>query len=187
MPRVHDLTLSVADILGRPGELREFELTAVVPGVQTALARLDDVPIEAPLRAESVTDGILFTGTVTASARLTCARCLETFGEEVGLELCELYVPEGRELAEDEDAYRFVDTDIDLEPMLRDAIALALPLNPLHADDCKGLCAHCGADLNAGSCDCVDDAPDPRWAALSSLRDKLESQPVTGAAHPQEN
>jgi uncharacterized protein len=92
----------------------------------------------------------------------------------VEVEVCELYTAPGHE-AED-DAYRVGGTEIDLEPMLRDALTLALPLNPVCREDCAGLCAHCGKDLNEGACDCVEDTTDPRWEALASLRAKLESQ-----------
>jgi uncharacterized protein len=57
--------------------------------------------------------------------------------------------------------------------MLRDALALELPLNPLCRADCKGYCPRCGADLNAGACDCTDEEIDLRWAELAVLREKL--------------
>jgi uncharacterized protein len=57
--------------------------------------------------------------------------------------------------------------------MLRDAVTLALPLRPLCREDCKGLCARCGNDLNAGPCDCGGDDIDPRWEALAALRERL--------------
>jgi DUF177 domain-containing protein len=59
--------------------------------------------------------------------------------------------------------------------MMRDSVGLALPLNPLCRDDCAGLCARCGKDLNEGACECVDDDIDPRWDALAALRERLES------------
>jgi uncharacterized protein len=56
-----------------------------------------------------------------------------------------------------------------LRPLVRDALLLELPLAPLCRPDCRGLCARCGADLNAGPCSCVADR-DPRWGALDALR-----------------
>jgi uncharacterized protein len=119
-----------------------------------------------------VIEGVLVTGRVEGRSALQCARCLGDFGQELSLSVCELFAAPGHP-AED-DVYRIAHTDIDLEPMLRDAIMLALPLNPLCHPDCKGLCARCGKDLNEGACGCTDDDSDPRWAALSELRARLE-------------
>ena len=58
---------------------------------------------------------------------------------------------------------------IDLEPMVRDALLLELPLAPLCNPDCAGLCATCGANHNLTRCECVTSEIDPRWAALRSL------------------
>jgi uncharacterized protein len=170
---VQDLTYSVADLLDRPGEYREFSVQPVLSGIGTALARLQAKPIRGDLRAESVVEGVLVTGPLSGTMDLRCARCLRPFEGDVSLELLELFVRPGHERPEDEDAYRVTGKEIHLEPMLRDAIALALPLNPLCREDCAGLCAQCGRDLNEGSCDCRTEEIDPRWAELASIKDKL--------------
>ncbi|MGH2750266.1 MAG: YceD family protein [Actinomycetota bacterium] len=172
---MQDLRLSVAELLGRPGEYRDIAVRRPLRGVATALARLGDEGIEGDLRIESVIEGVLVTGRVRGDAVLQCARCLEEFDTEVGLRVCELYAGPGHEASDDEDAYQVEGMEIDLEPMVRDAVTLALPLNPLCREDCKGLCASCGADLNQGACDCKQDDFDPRWAALSDLRERLEN------------
>lgn len=169
-----ELTVSVADILGRPGVYRELRLDAEVPGVSTALARLVPAPAHAELRAESVVEGILVTGTVEADATLECARCLKEFGSDVTVDVCELFVAPGHEESADEDAYRVAGQELDLEPMVRDALVLALPLNPVCEAACKGLCARCGKDLSGGPCDCSEDDVDPRWAELATLKDRLK-------------
>jgi uncharacterized protein len=170
---VHDLTVSVADILGRPGHHRDVDIASRLEGVGTVLARLGDQPLEGRLRAESVVEGVLITGNLEGAAVVRCARCLKEFESGVALDLCELFVAPGR--LPDEDAYEISGTDVELEPMLRDAATLALPLNPVCRPDCRGLCARCGQDLNAGTCDCVDDDVDPRWAALTMIKDRLEA------------
>jgi uncharacterized protein len=172
---VRDFTASVAEILGKPGHYRDIKVSRPLPGVRTHLARLDGSPLTGDLRAESVVEGILMTGRVEGRVQLTCARCLEDFEASLSADLCELFVAPGHEVPEGEETYEVKGLEIDLEPMLRDALTLSLPLNPLHAEDCKGLCAHCGKDLNAGECSCVEDDVDPRWAALEGLRDKLEA------------
>ena len=75
------------------------------------------------------------------------------------------------ESAEPDDEELSLDGDLlDLEPVLRDAVVLALPMSPLCQEDCPGLCVQCGVRLaDAGPAHRHEDAPDPRWAALSSL------------------
>ncbi len=171
-----DWNVSVAEILGRPGEYRDVSIVEPVTGIRTTLARLEETPVQAHLRAESVVEGVLITGRVHGRATLACARCLTDVHEDVDLEVCELFVSPGTELPEGEDAYELAGNEVRLEPMVRDAIALELPLNPLCEESCKGICARCGMDLNAGSCSCVDEDVDPRWAALDALKHRLETR-----------
>ncbi|HEV2754642.1 MAG TPA: DUF177 domain-containing protein [Actinomycetota bacterium] len=176
-------TYSVIDILGRPGEYRDVRIAAPLPGAATALARVASSPVEAALRAESVVEGILVTGSARADVTLECSRCLTEFQSDITVSVCELFTGPGHE--GEEDSYEVTGTEIDLEPMLRDAIVLDLPLNPVCSLDCKGYCAGCGQNLNAsgrlggraeneGECTCAPDDVDPRWAGLEALRTKLD-------------
>jgi uncharacterized protein len=61
-----------------------------------------------------------------------------------------------------------------LEDALREQVLLALPLKVICREDCRGLCPHCGTNLNIGQCSCAEPAEDPRWAALKDIRSKLE-------------
>ncbi|MDP9222782.1 MAG: DUF177 domain-containing protein [Actinomycetota bacterium] len=170
---MHELTISVSELLGRPGDYRDLAVAAPVPGVATALSHIEQKPVHADLRLESVVEGILVTGNVRAPMVLECARCLQRFASSLSVGLCELFVVREGGGGIDDDAYLVSGSDIDLEPMLRDALALELPLNPLCREDCRGYCPHCGADLNAGACDCAQEDVDPRWAELSVLRARL--------------
>lgn len=171
---VGDLKVSVAEILGRPGEYRDVRVASELEGVETALARLDPHEVRGDLRAESVVEGILVTGRVEARTALECSRCLESFSGDVQVEVCEMFVAPGHEGADD-DAYPVTGTEVDLEPMLRDAVTLALPLKPLCREACEGLCPTCGKRRDEGPCECREDETDPRWAALSALREQLEN------------
>jgi uncharacterized protein len=81
-----------------------------------------------------------------------------------------------REIQEGEaETVSYIDEEIDLEPILREQLILALPYAPLCREACKGLCARCGNDLNEGPCSCPAEAPDPevkpdRWAALRDIK-----------------
>ncbi len=138
------------------------------------LASVGETPIEAHLRADSVVEGILVSGSVEAGARLQCARCLRAFSSGLSVKVCELFADGPGRPAED-DAYAADGEVIDLEPMLRDALTLALPLRPLCREACAGLCGGCGQDLNDAPCGCAHEELDPRWAGLSALRDKLNN------------
>lgn len=165
--------VSVAEILGRPGEYRDVPIAQSLEGVEMALAHLEARPLTGTLRLESVVEGVLVTGSVAGRVGLECARCLTAFTAPLEVQVCELFAAPGHE--GDPDAYRVAGSEIDLEPMLRDAAGLELPLNPLCQPECAGLCARCGKDLNQGACGCVEESSDPRWDALSELRARLES------------
>ena len=70
---------------------------------------------------------------------------------------------------EDDEVSTLQDDLVDLEPLLRDAVVLALPFQPLCRDDCPGLCTECGARLADDPDHAHDAAIDPRWAALAEL------------------
>lgn len=165
--------LSVAEILGHPGRLQEFEISGVLAGITNPLGGISTRPVVADLRAESVVEGILVTGTVSARADMSCARCLEPLESDLSLSVCELFAGAGHEPPPDEDAYEVQGLEVDLAPMLRDALALALPLSPVCSEGCAGLCGRCGQNLNEGACGCSDEEVDPRWAGLEQVREKL--------------
>ena len=170
---MQDLKVSVVEILGKPGANRHISITKPLDGVRVGLARLEPGPVAAELTLESVVEGVLVTGPVAGDVQCSCARCLTEFRAAVEVEVCELYAGPGH-LEEEEDVYRIKGEEIDLEPMLRDELTLALPLNPLCRADCKGICARCGRELNDGACNCTEDTSDPRWAALDEVRARLE-------------
>jgi uncharacterized protein len=170
--RLSQLKVSVAEILNRPGEYRDLDLRPAFEDVRTELAHLGTGPLDTRLKAESVVEGILVSGRVAGTASLRCARCLKDFDGSVSLDVCELFTTPGHELPEEE-AYKVQGMEIDLGPMLRDALVLALPLNPVCDEACMGLCAGCGKNLNHGECECEETGIDPRWAGLTALREKL--------------
>jgi len=118
---------------------------------------------------EAISGGVVATGHVTGRWRGQCRRCATAVGGPIDVIVKERCI-EGV-TSEDDEAYPLEGDLVDLGPVVRDAIVLELPLAPLCKEDCQGLCASCGADLNAGACDC--EAPiDPRWATLDVLRDQ---------------
>lgn len=140
-----------------------LDLVAVEPGT----------PVELDLQLQAVSEGVLVTGTADAETVGECVRCLDDAHGHVHVDLTELYAYPASATDETTDAdelYRVVDERIDLEPALRDAIGLALPLQPVCSDDCLGLCAECGVKLADAEPGHGHEQIDPRWAKLAQLR-----------------
>jgi uncharacterized protein len=125
-------------------------------------------------------DGVLATGTASARVVGECVRCLDVLDDTVVVDLQELYVydpigaGDGAEEDGEEDELPALEDDLlDLEPVLRDAVVLALPLNPVCDPECPGLCPECGARLADDPDHTHGDPIDPRWASLSRLTQNL--------------
>ena len=116
-------------------------------------------------------EGVLVTGTAQAALAGECARCLEPISDEVEVRFQELFVYDDKDVDPDEEleVSTLQDDLVDLEPLLRDAVVLALPFQPLCTDDCPGLCPECGARLADDPDHAHDAAIDPRWAALAEI------------------
>ena len=135
-------------------------------------------PLDLDLRVESVSEGVLVSGQVSARAHGACVRCLDPVDQALVVDVQELFAYPGSASAHDDDLLQIDDDQIDLEPVLRDALVLALPLQPVCRVDCPGLCAQCGARL-ADDPDHHHDLLDPRWAALGET---LPGQPTGRSA-----
>jgi uncharacterized protein len=172
------LVLDTRELGRRPGSQRQVSRTVPAPadlGIEV-LQVPEGSQVELDLRLEAVMEGVLVTGTAHASLAGECARCLEPLTAEdrtsLTVELQELYVYEDHALPEEDDEVSALQDDlVDLEPLLRDAVVLALPFQPLCEDDCPGLCVECGARLAEDPDHTHGAAVDPRWAALTELTD----------------
>lgn len=173
------LVLDTRELGRRPGSMREVRLPAPAPeglGIVDLIGVPVGAELDLDLRLESVMEGVLVTGAVTAPVTGQCGRCLDDLSDTLQVRFQELYVyPEGGTgTAEDEDESRMQGDLLDLEPALRDAVVLALPLTPLCDEDCEGLCVDCGERLADLPEDHAHGASDPRWSALQDL---LSTQP----------
>ena len=166
------LVLDTRELGRRPGSMRTLRLS--VPAPERLGGELIGVPpgagIDLDLRLESVMEGVLVSGTATAPLTGECGRCLEPVDDTLTVDLQELFTYADSD-DQDEDVSRMEGDLLDLEPALRDAVVLALPLTPLCREDCSGLCVDCGERLDDLPADHAHDAPDPRWAALQSVLD----------------
>jgi uncharacterized protein len=131
-------------------------------------------PLHVDFRASSVGEGILVRGSLRTTVRLECRRCLEEVEHEIDENVDLLFEPlaGGEEDEADGEVYPLPErgTELDLTAAVREQLLLHVPQFVLCREDCKGLCAHCGTDLNQGACDCVSEpAPSP-WDALKKLK-----------------
>ena len=174
-------------------ELRKLEFDeSFAPGV---IALGEDLEQRGPLKAtgraelirenrgaREMVEDIRLVGRFCAEIEVRCARCLEAVGNKIAEEFDLLYRPLGVDARGEEVSISRAETEIGyyqgegllLEDVLKEQLLLALPVKQLCRANCKGLCPHCGKNLNVESCDCVPTMQDPRWAALEDIRKKLE-------------
>lgn len=121
-------------------------------------------------------------GKLRTKLELACARCLEPVAQDVNREFDLLYRPQGADTGREELSVTSAEAEVSyyqgdgllLEDVVREQVLLAVPLKAICQEDCKGLCSHCGKNLNAEQCSCAEPVEDARWAALKDLRSKLQ-------------
>jgi uncharacterized protein len=129
-------------------------------------------PVELDLRLESVVEGVLVSGTAEVAEQAECSRCLEPVELSATIDLQQLYVYDDEPVGgpDEEEPLPVLDGELlDLEPVVRDAVVLELPLAPLCRPDCPGLCQECGVRL-ADEPGHAHDQVDPRWGGLAGWR-----------------
>jgi uncharacterized protein len=129
----------------------------------------------------SVLNDIRVVGKLATKLQIACARCLEAVPYTVDRSFELLFRPQSVNVGPDEQEMQDKDSEIafyegdgvELKDILREQILLAVPIKTVCREECKGLCPHCGKNLNTGECQCEQDTADPRWDALKDLRGRL--------------
>lgn len=128
---------------------------------------------------------VICRGMAKARVVQSCSRCLREVEIDLEAETTFTFVPESPQgleeeevevESEDPDFYLYQEGRLNLRDPVRDSLIMALPLQPVCREDCKGLCSNCGADLNEGACGCSQEDYDPRWEALTQLRGTTTSE-----------
>jgi uncharacterized protein len=136
-------------------------------------------PLEVRATAEMVEeDQIRVSGELNTRVEMVCARCLEPVVEDVAHNFDLYYRPMKSITREEEFRLKLDDTEIAfyegdglfLTDVLAEQVLLAIPMKTICRSDCKGLCPHCGANLNSDECRCESHAGDPRLAPLARLK-----------------
>lgn len=169
------LVIDTSTLPRAPGAMRPLERVVGAPAELTAglIGVAAGAELRLDLRLESVSEGVLVSGSVSAEAAGECARCLRPIRVDLAVSIQELFAyPDSTTdaTAEPDEVGRLQGDLLDLEPVVRDAVVLALPSSPLCREDCPGLCPECGAHWDDLPADHHHGQPvDPRWAALKSL------------------
>jgi uncharacterized protein len=122
-------------------------------------------------------------GSFSGNFQVPCARCVEPVEIPLKAEFDLIFRPAQADSDALERSITAPETEIGyylkdgllLEDVLREQVLLSLPVRTLCKPDCKGLCPHCGANRNNQSCSCDEGPSDPRWEALTGLRNRLKS------------
>ena len=176
------------DGLGRSWDLTREQLDAVVAGDRAGYRARAKAHVDAHL--EKVERRVRIDAKAVAAVTAACGRCLAPVSLDVPVEFELTLVPEdeyeeaepraekdphkghggGSFEAREAEEETYSGKTIDLDPILREQILLALPAYPVCGEGCKGLCPVCGTNLNDRECGCDRHVPDPRWAGLKNVK-----------------
>lgn len=177
-----ELRFEVPATLYNPAEFLHVEGTLRCSGMEYGPdAYAFPNPISWQADVTNTGDALLVSGTVAAEAHTECARCLEDAVFPVEGEIEGYFLIGGADAPEgmDEDEFDRLPENgvLDFDPLIAAAVLVELPLVPLCSEDCKGLCATCGANLNEGACACAPSAEEDEFelarnpfAALKGLK-----------------
>lgn len=157
--------LPVRDLIRKPGEMREFDLSVPAPekwGEGMAFVPAGE-SVDVAVRLESVHEGILVSADVDTSYEGQCSRCLTDLTRPLEVEIQELFGYSDDEATD----FQVQDDHVDLEILVRDAIVLSLPFQPVCQPDCPGLDPNTGEKLTESAV--PETQIDPRWNALAAL------------------
>lgn len=198
MAREHETpwSIPISQLSLKPGNTQDIDhvIMPAPSGIGDNLVGIPegtDVTVNGML--ESLADGILFTGTISAPFDAECARCLEPIHDTITVAPVVFYTYEEdmpASFSSDEEEVDIIasqdETDdtyplspqsiyLNMEALVRDSLAQALPLQPLDREDCRGLCPQCGINLNDHP-DHHHDVVNIQWAALEGLKAQLEAE-----------
>lgn len=140
-------------------------------------------PVKAQLHLDRIGSEVVARGEARALFELQCSRCLKNYADDTVLPINVVYRPaeelrdeQKHEIKEDELETGFYRGDeLDIQELVSEQILLTIPMKPLCSESCKGICPHCGTDLNTSTCTCEEREVDPRLAVLKNLlRDRKE-------------
>lgn len=172
------LVVDIVDLPRQIGSVKDVRVETAAPADlgTDVIGVPEGSPVVLDAQLTSMEDGVLARGRADVHIHGRCVRCLRDLDEDRTIAFDELYyLPQAAEAQAAEgdeeaaDLFLVGETDLDLEPALRDALVPALPFRPLCRPDCAGLCPECGRRVDNLPADHRHDHPDPRWSALAAL------------------
>lgn len=164
------MRLNLKEILHVPGAALPFQSELDLSDLDFYGEKPFVHPVILSGTVRNMADALLLEGAADTTLELVCDRCLKPFRQELHLPVSTL-LAETLEDEENDEIVLLEDGVLDLDEVFTTALVLAMDSKHLCSEDCKGLCATCGADLNQGPCGCRKEI-DPRLAALAQLLDK---------------
>lgn len=156
--------------------LHFFEFKANVEDFRLDRSNLKLEQIDVKSKVHKSEHNIVVTSNTVSKVELICDNCLDEFTSQLEDTFSLFYTAEKVEISDD-DELRYISSGtryIDLSDGVRDSILLSLPMRQLCCNDCKGLCAQCGVNLNHENCRCQKTI-DPRWEGLRKLTEENTS------------
>ena len=166
------MRFNLKEILHVPGASLPFESQLDLSDLDFYGERPFAHPIVIHGTVRNMAGALMLEGSADTTLELVCDRCLKPFRQELRLPVSTL-LAETLEDEENDEIVLLEDGAVDLDEVFTTALVLSMDSKHVCSEDCKGLCATCGADLNQGPCGCRKEI-DPRLAALAQLLDKDE-------------
>jgi uncharacterized protein len=163
------MRLDLRNIIHVPEASKAFQFQMDLSGLEFYGEHLITRPVQIEGSVSNHAGALVLEGTASSLLDLVCDRCGKKFSREKVVELNCLLAAE-LEDEENDEIYLLEGNEVDLDEVAGTAFILAMDTKNLCSDNCKGLCAKCGADLNNGPCGCRPEV-DPRLAALAQLLD----------------
>lgn len=160
------------DLDGVPHGRSEIEISDTLK-LDWAEDRPEMASVQGVLTVENFESRVMLSGTLQSAGTASCGRCLEDFeiSWAVPVEIMVLCGDDTDEGESETMVIRQTTGVVDLTEALRECLILAYPPVLVCREDCQGICAQCGIDLNKGSCTCAEEDVDPRWAGLDALEE----------------
>ena len=164
------MRLNLREILHVPGASLPFAFQMDLSDLDFYGERPVREPVQVSGTVRNMADALVLEGTAETTLDLICDRCLKPFRQDMRVPV-ETLLAETLEDEENDEILLLDNGEVDLDEVFTTALVLAMDSKHVCSEDCKGLCATCGADLNEGPCGCKPEI-DPRFAALAQLLDK---------------
>lgn len=169
------MRLNLKDIIHVPGASCPFSYELDLSGLEFYGERPIGRPVTVEGQVRNRAGALMLEGTASATLHLTCDRCGKHFDREKVVPISTLLATELADEASEGEIVLLKKDEVDLDEVATTAFVLAMETRNLCSEDCKGICAGCGVDLNTEPCRCKPEV-DPRLAALASLLEDKESE-----------